>query len=550
MNILAIIYSFFLFAFTFDYWKIFYLIEKCILRTMMLILGCIMYPIIRMRLKKHQYCPPLLNRIFFWTATDIARKIRMKEITSEEVVSTFIARCKEVNPILNAIVEDNYKNALKEARAVDYFLNTTTQSIEYIAKEMPLFGVPVTIKASIAVKDFSIAVGVTSEKHIKAKKNAHVVRKIREAGGIILLTSNTPELCMFWETFNNIIGRTSNPYDTRRTTGGSTGGEAALISSGASLMGLASDVAGSIRLPAMFCGIFGHKPTSYWISCEGHRPIGTNKKWNNTFTIGVMTRYAIDLPLILRSITTSKECMKCLDRQVDIGEIKIFYLDDKYCKILGSSIEMEIKLAINNLTNHLKLTYQCQVQKVELKNLKYAMEIGSLTPFELNKTETIFNLNDGTKPWKSVFLVLVQRLFNFNSHTWGSILYGILVRFLEILPASFYKDILKKRSLLKKELEQLLHKNAVLICPTFHACAHYHSEIYYKFLNIAYMNIFNSLSLPVTQCPMGLNRNGLPIGLQIIANDSCDHLTIALAKEIEKQFGGWQVPPSNINTVT
>nr|XP_050847981.1 fatty-acid amide hydrolase 2-A-like isoform X2 [Vespula vulgaris] len=514
MNILAMIYSFFLFDFTFDYWTIFYLLLKCILRTMMLMLSFIMYPIIRIRLKKRQYCPPLSNKIFFWTATDIARKIRTKQITSEEVVSTFIARCKEVNPILNAIVEDNYENALKEARTVDYFLNTTTQSIESIAQDMPLLGVPITIKASIAVKDFSIAVGVTSEKHTKAEKDALVVKNVRQAGGIILLTSNTPELCMSWETVNNIIGRTSNPYDTRRTSGGSTGGEAALISSGASLMGLASDVAGSVRLPAMFCGVFGHKPTPYWVSCDGHRPISTNKKWNDTFTIGVMTRYAIDIPLILRSITTSQECKECLNREVDIREITIFYFDDEYCKILSSPIDKEIKLAINNLTNHLKSTYRCQVQKIELKNLKYAMEIGSITPFELNKAETIFNLNDGTKPWKSVFLVTLQRLFNLNTHTWGSILYGILVRFLEKLPASYHENILQKRTLLKKELAQLLHHNAVLIYPTFNASAHYHSEIYYKLLNIAYMNIFNSLSLPVTQCPMGLNRKGLPIGLQ------------------------------------
>lgn len=78
------------------------------------------------------------------------------QITSEEVVSTFIARCKEVNPILNAIVENNYENALKEARTVDDFLNTTTRSIEYIAQEMPLLGVPITIKASIAVKGENI----------------------------------------------------------------------------------------------------------------------------------------------------------------------------------------------------------------------------------------------------------------------------------------------------------------------------------------------------------------------------------------------------------
>ncbi|KAI4479260.1 hypothetical protein M0802_014418, partial [Mischocyttarus mexicanus] len=105
-----------------------------------------------MQIKKRQYCPPVTNDILFCSATQIANQIRTKQISSEEVVSAFITRCREVNPILNAIVENNFEKAIIQARIVDQFLKETNVNEMTLEQDMPLLGVPVTVKSSIAVK--------------------------------------------------------------------------------------------------------------------------------------------------------------------------------------------------------------------------------------------------------------------------------------------------------------------------------------------------------------------------------------------------------------
>lgn len=137
------------------------------------------------------------------------------------------------------------------------------------------------------------------EKQVPASDDADVIRSLKAAGAIPILVSNTPDQCMFWETYNKVTGLTRNPFDTRRTVGGSSGGEAALLGSGASVIGIGSDVAGSLRLPAMYVGVFGHKPSPRSISIEGHIPACKDKKFLDHFILGPMVRYMEDLPLVL-----------------------------------------------------------------------------------------------------------------------------------------------------------------------------------------------------------------------------------------------------------
>ncbi|KMQ91085.1 fatty-acid amide hydrolase 2, partial [Lasius niger] len=167
----------------------------------------------------------------------------------------------------------------------------------------------------------SYSVGV-KDTPSRATSDANVVTKIREAGGIPLLVSNTPELCLWWHTFNKVTGSTKNPYDTRRTAGGSSGGEAALLGAGASLLSLASDIAGSARLPAMFCGVFGHKPTPNWVSVEGHKPGSSDKNWSSFFAIGPMVRYASDLPLLLTVISQTDEARIGFNKKANLEDMK------------------------------------------------------------------------------------------------------------------------------------------------------------------------------------------------------------------------------------
>ncbi|XP_018357628.1 PREDICTED: fatty-acid amide hydrolase 2-A isoform X2 [Trachymyrmex cornetzi] len=457
-------------------------------------LRCLLGPFFKLQgLKKRLRCPPIEDQILLLSATEIAQKIRKREISSEEVIVTYVKRCKIVNPLINAIVEDRFDAAIQEAREIDNFLQSTIIDEAKIANEKPLLGLPITIKESIAVQGMSYSVGM-KDVSLKATEDADVVARIRKAGGIPLLVSNTPELCMWWHTFNKITGITRNPYDTRRTAGGSSGGEAALLGSGASILGLASDICGSVRLPAMFCGIFGHKPTPNWISIEGHKPSSNDKNWSTFFSIGSMVRYATDLPLLLTVMSQSDEA---------------------------------------------RITFN---KKANFEDIKRSFELSAIILLSIKDIYSIFNRWDNPKKSKSVSMEILRYISFMSPHTFPAIFFGLIKNIVESFPVSIYNEMMELRTRLRKQFEELLGNDGVLICPCFTSSAHYPHECLYNISNNTFMMIFNVLGFPVTQCPLGFDKNQLPIGLQIVANPGCDHLTIAVAQEIERKFGGWQEP--------
>ena len=162
------------------------------------------------------------------------------QVKSEDVVRQYIERIKEVNHFLNAVGEDRFEDAIKEAIKADKMC--LDMSLIHLVKNYPLLGVPFTVKESCGLKGLPQYSGSIArfEKGIRAEKDCVVVEKLRAAGAIPLLVSNTPEFCMSWECYNHINGRVMNPYDSGRTSGGSSGGEGALLGCGASLFGVGS----------------------------------------------------------------------------------------------------------------------------------------------------------------------------------------------------------------------------------------------------------------------------------------------------------------------
>lgn len=141
------------------------------------------------------------------------------------MIRTYIERIKEVNPIINAVAEERFDLAINEAKSVDTFLKTTKKHVEEILIETPLLGVPISVKQSVAVAGMRHHSGSKLVDASPATNDGKAVALVKKAGAIILVTTNTPEYCLFWETFNNVTGTTNNPYDSRRTSGGSSGGE-------------------------------------------------------------------------------------------------------------------------------------------------------------------------------------------------------------------------------------------------------------------------------------------------------------------------------------
>lgn len=341
-----------------------------------LIIGLIHYTVqIILHLKKLKPLkpvPPAMNPLLRQSATQLANKIRKREVKSKEIVQVYIDRLEAIHPILNVIVENRFSAALEEAEKVDDFLSSTHQTEKELKESQPFLGVPCTVKESLAVKGMKHTSGIHSRQHIIAANDAPVVALIRKAGAIPLAVTNTPEMCCWWETYNPLYGRTNNPYNTNHTPGGSSGGESAAISAAGSVFGLGSDFAGSIRIPASFSGIFGHKPTSMTTPNHDHYPIPANDALKQLLVTGPLTRYATDLKPLLKVMTKEIGSDLNLDTPVDLKSLKIYYLEDVTEMLFASGVQPAIKAAIRKTA----LYFQNQGNKVEklvLEKLKYAM---------------------------------------------------------------------------------------------------------------------------------------------------------------------------------
>ena len=163
-----------------------------------------------------------------------------------------------VDPYLRAIVATRFEQARREAERIDLAIETANDNTTF----PPFYGVPIIIKEVFEFEGFPYTAGLVGRKGIVGRKTAPAVRQVQEqTGAIVLASANISEACMWHESSNHVYGSTNNPYDFSRTAGGSSGGCGAAVASCMSPISMASDVGGSIRIPALYNGLFGHKPT-------------------------------------------------------------------------------------------------------------------------------------------------------------------------------------------------------------------------------------------------------------------------------------------------
>ncbi|XP_023721734.1 fatty-acid amide hydrolase 2 [Cryptotermes secundus] len=512
----------------------------------MWLLKCVMKPFISLRyIRRSKKLPPIRNKLLLHSATALAHMIRNRQVTSEEVVKAFISRIRDVNPLLNCMMDNRFEAAILDARYVDRVVQTGAKSEQQMAKETPFFGVPLSVKESIAVKGLKHSAGQLRFEGRRAQEDAEAVKLMRASGAIPLLVTSTPELCMMIETYNKIIGTTNNPYDLRRTPSGSSGGEAALLASAGSVIGLGSDIGGSLRIPAAFTGIFAHKPTPGVVSHSGHNPTSTDENWGRFFTIGPMSRYAEDLAAMLKVLAHENADKLQLDEKVDIRTIKVYYMQDDGGSVLTNGVSREIKEAIARVVEYLQTTHAIVAQKVDIKEMRHANALSGPIIIQLNGITSVHRTDVHPKPWGSIFMDLLRFCTCLSDCTFTTICYAILKKLSLLIPTAKLQKLKNRNESLKKEFSQLLGNNGVFLYPTFIDCANFHLESYYKMLNLSYTMIMNALELPVTNCHVGMNKQGLPIGIQVVAAPFQDRLSLAVAKEIEVAFGGWVEPPAS-----
>ncbi|XP_053554903.1 fatty-acid amide hydrolase 2 [Bombina bombina] len=486
-------------------------------------------------------CPgPPLDSLLLIPATVLAEKIRRGELRSTVVVQAYISRIRQVNSALNAVVCDRFEDALREAKSVDDLVSSGSENEATIREKFPFLGVPFTVKEAFALQGMPNSSGLICRSQLRSSTDAVVVARLKSAGGIPLGVTNCSELCMWYESSNNVYGKTRNPYNPQHIVGGSSGGEGCILGAGGSVFGVGSDIGGSIRMPAFFNGIYGHKPTSGIVPNEGQFPDAQGCRTEFLCT-GPMCRYASDLPAVLKVMAGDGIKKLSLDQEVSLRKLRFFSMENDGGSIFVSHVDKELVQAQRQLVEHLERELGVTVQPVSIYNLRYSFQIWSaMMSLDGNKGESFADLmSNNSSLWPS--WELIKWMFGLSNHTLPAI--GLaLTEKLANLNVEGNARMVKKARNLRQEISSLLGDDGILIYPSHPKIAPRHNEPIAFPFNFAYTGIFNMLGVPVTQCPLGLSQSGLPLGIQLVASHYNDHLTLALAQYLEKTIGGWRPP--------
>lgn len=458
-------------------------------------------------------------------ASTLAREIRAGTISSFEAVETYIAHLQRVNGKLNCLVEDRFAQAREEARQADA-LRAQGRA------EGRLFGVPISVKEAFDVKGMKTTGGLRHRRDCRATQDAPVVDRLRREGVIILGKTNTPTLCFCQETDNKLYGRSNNPWDLTRTTGGSSGGEAALIAVGGAAVGIGSDIGGSIRFPAHFNGVIGFRSGSRQVTQQGHFP-HTEEPWQERMLgIGALAKSVDDAELLNAIIAEHPPGLVNTDRFT----ITVPPADPRY-PLDPSSAQ--------------------SLARVRDFFGKEGAVAGEPVPF----------LDKAASWWQMVMSVdggagIAQLAFDGKKpHPWREYLREIAThnsdyhRYLSwaLIGTSLFQPSKRKWAALVDELKQADEvvarylENRVLVLPVYHSAALPHGGVYAEIFSmrwtvlrvmpyVAFVNVFG---LPALTVPVGTDEHGLPVAVQLVSTVGNERALFDAGRKLEKAFRGY-----------
>ncbi|XGW19172.1 hypothetical protein V3C99_003194, partial [Haemonchus contortus] len=492
--------------------------------------------------KARKSVPPPNDPLLMLSATEAVRKIRKREITSQQLIGAYTHRIEQVNELINAVVIKLFNEAKQKAEEVDKSIaDMDDHQLEEFVRSKPLLGVPFTAKDALEVDGQVITCGIYAQKGIKRSSTAEVIKRMEAAGAILIAITNVPEACYWVETSNGIYGLTSNPYDTRRTVGGSSGGEGALISAAGSLIGIGSDIGGSIRIPSFMNGIFGMKNTPGIIPLKGHVPPVTGYP-EEMLRVGPMCRYVEDLPILIEVMGGDKVPQLRLSDPVNFSKIRIYYMEGIQIPTL-QSLSCEMRSTLLEAVKHFETKFNVEAIRLDLPLAQKAVEMlfASLeVEGEPKPSEYLLSLegDKGKLNWK---LEIPKYLVGKSVHTPGALLVA-MIEDIDRTPETKKDEFRKLRSRLVRQITETLGDNGILLFPSWPQTAPFHHQTVFTPFNCVYTGLFNVLALPVVQCPTGLDSSGLPLGVQVVGSRNADRLLVAAAKEISNTFGGWKAP--------
>jgi fatty acid amide hydrolase 2 len=476
-----------------------------------------------------------MNPLLTKSATALARLIRDGEVTSRAVVEAHIERTAEINPCINAVVADRFDEARDEARRAD-------DAVKAKRDLPPFHGVPCTIKESFALTGMPNTGGLFARAGVRATSDAPTVARLRAAGAIPLGVTNLSELCMWMESNNAVYGRTSSAYDRTRTSGGSSGGEGAIVGAGGAPFGLGADVGGSIRMPAYFNGVFGHKPSSGLVPNTGQFPTSTGGALYFLST-GPIARRAEDLFPVLR-VLAGPDGVDTACKSRALGDPDAVEMRDITVLDVPDNGRLAVSRDVRRAQARCAAILARRGATVRAERIDALRHSGEIWSAMLGSAEevTFRELMANGAPF-SPARELARWSVGRSHHTLPALVLALVEGVTKLRPDDTARFVAMGRAL-RRELDSLLDERTVMLFPTYPTVAPKHGAALLFPVKWMYTAIFNVMELPVTAVPLGLDAHGVPLGVQVVGAHGCDHVTIAVAKEIERETGGW-VPPAS-----
>lgn len=457
-----------------------------------------------------------------------------KRISAVELLKLSLARHAETHGKLNAVVAADPERALERARALDD-ARARGESLG------PLAGLPMTIKDTFDVAGMAASSGLADLRR-RMTEDAAAVSHARRAGAVIWGKTNVPVMAADWQSANGVYGVTNNPWDPTRTPGGSSGGAAAALATGVTPLEIGSDIGGSLRVPASFCGVFSHKPTWGMVSQRGHVPPSPNSFVERDLNVvGPMARSARDLRLLLSIIENGPLAPKA--PSADLKEAKVgLWLDDPLCPL-----DPEVRGVIQAFADELR------VAGAEVETIPSPVDMRAL----LHSYQTLLGavLGEDLPPkmlrgMERMRFLMGGRVERDGPLSNAAMTMAYTARHTEWLAADAV------RSRLRHEIDAAFGRWQVILAPIAPVAAFPHDRRPFQKRSLkmsdgqaipypsmlTWISVATALRLPATAVPAGRTAAGLPVGVQLIGPHAGDARTLALAQAIDENVRGFVAP--------
>ena len=461
--------------------------------------------------------------------TELIQALQTSEVSASELLATYLERIERLDGPTNAVVTLAADRASAEAKAID----------QARAKGDPLgmlAGVPVTIKDALATEGIRSTGGATELRDFVPATDAAVVQTIRNEGAVVFGKTNVPRWSGDYQSYNEMFGTTSNPWDLERTPGGSSGGPAAAVSMGLTAFEIGTDIGGSIRLPSAFSGIYGHKPSFGAIPTYGYLDsVHYHRNTADVNVFGPMARSIEDLDLLLGLLAgpnPDDAAAWRLDlpppRAVEIGDFRVAaWLDDDFSPV-HSSVADVLTSAVATLEEAgARIDHQARPNlDAATASIDGANIIGAATDISDSDQLEAPEVDRRAGMMHRVWDVMHRQRGELRQH-WAEFFTDIDVLLCPVAPTPAFKHV----------------QNTENESNWAHSVLSDFGDMPYFHL-LRWNTLIGSAYLPVTVPPIGLTSTGLPVGIQIVAPYLHDRTAIEFAKRVTEVLGGYQIPPA------